>query len=147
MKISVKYGLRRHFAALVIGCGSLGALGLGVARAEDASFKLKVDVPAAQKGVPAVAKITLQPGPGYHVNKSYPTSLALTPPPGVTVDKPKLAGADAVRLEEAGAQFDVKFTAAEAGQKTIAGELKFAVCSASSCDPKKEKLTLVVNVK
>jgi hypothetical protein len=53
----------------------------------------------------------------------------------------------AVKLEEGGAEFDVAFTSADAGKKTFSGEFKFAVCSASTCDPKKEKLSFTVEVK
>ena len=68
-------------------------------------------------------------------------------PAGVTVDKPKQTAKDAIKLEEAGADFDVTFTPSEPGQKTFTGELKFAVCSANSCDPKKQALNFTVDVK
>jgi hypothetical protein len=114
----------------------------------DPSYALKIDAPpgkAAQKGL---VKILIQPGSGYHVNKDYPASLTLTTiPAGVTVDKTKQTAKDATKLTEQEAEFDVSYTAATAGKQTVAGELKFAVCSANSCDPKKEKLTFVVDVK
>jgi hypothetical protein len=112
----------------------------------DSSYNLKVETQVAKKGSPGVARILVAPGAGYHVNKSYPWAVTVAPPAGVTVDRPKQGPSDAVRLEEAGAEFDVRFTAADVGKKTFTGELKFAVCSDSSCDPKKEKLSFVVEV-
>ena len=70
------------------------------------------------------------------MNKEYPTSLVLsTVPAGVIVDKMKQTMKDAAKWEEAGGEFDVAYTAAEAGKKTVSGEIKFAVCSANTCDP------------
>lgn len=114
----------------------------------DPAYKLSVSAPAATHGQKAVAKIQITPGAGYHMNKEYPTSVVLKEiPAGVTVDKLKQTAKDAVKLEEAAAEFDVGFTATEGGKKTLTGELKFAVCSANSCDPKKEALSITVDVK
>ena len=81
------------------------------------------------------------------MNKDYPTNLSVVAPAGATVDKPKQGAKDAVKFAEEGADFDVAYTCNEAGKQTFTGELKFAVCSASSCDPKKEKLSFTVDVK
>jgi len=114
--------------------------------AADASFTVKVDAPAAKKAAPGKVHVHITPGSGFHMNKDYPTSVTVVAPAGVTVEKGKLTGAD-IKLVEAGADFDVGFVAADVGKKSFEGELKFAVCSATSCDPKKEKLTFVVEVK
>jgi hypothetical protein len=113
----------------------------------DASYVLKIEAPKAQKGQPAVAHIKITPGAGFHMNKEYPTSLALTPPTGVTVAKPKLTAKDAAKWEEQGGEFAVNYTAAAAGKQTVTGELKFAVCSANSCDPKKSAISFEIDVK
>src|ERR1700744_653461 len=112
----------------------------------DASYALKVDAPAAKKGEHAVAHLKITPGAGFHMNKDYPTSLALTPPDGVTLDKSKLTAKDAAKFEEAQAQFAVAYTAAKPGKQPVTGELKFAVCSANSCDPKKSTVSFVIDV-
>jgi hypothetical protein len=112
----------------------------------DASYVLKVEAPPSKKGEHAVAKIRITPGAGYHMNKEYPTSLALTPPAGVSFDKPKLTGKDAAKLDNQVVEFDVAYTAAQPGKKTVAGEIKFAVCSANSCDPKKSQLKFEIEV-
>src|SRR6185503_13509574 len=126
------------------------ALGLGtVALADhsDPAYQIKVDAPPAHKAKRGVAKIHIAPGAGFHFNKDYPAQATVQAPAGVTVEKAKLTAKDAVALSEKGAEFDVAYTPAEAGRKTFTGELKFAVCSASSCDPKKEKLSFTVEVK
>jgi hypothetical protein len=112
----------------------------------DNAYTMKIDAPAAKKAQKAVAKIHIAPGAGYHVNKDYPTSVSVVAPAGVTVDKPKQTAKDAIKLADEGADFDVSFTAAEPGKKTFTGEIKFAVCSATTCDPKKEKLSFTVDV-
>lgn len=118
-----------------------------VARA-DSAYTVKVEAPAVQKGAPAKAIIHIAPGSGFHMNKEYPTSVALTAP-GVALWKPKLTQADkdVMKMEDKGFDIEVRYIANEPGQKTFDGELKFAVCSANSCDPKKEKLHFTVEVK
>ena len=117
------------------------------ARADDPAYSFKLDVPAAQAGQRTVVRLHVRPSTGYHMNKEFPTALTVTAPAGVAVEKPKQSGKDAVKLEEAGADFDVALTAAAAGQKALHGELKFAVCSATSCDPKKQAFDVTVTVK
>ncbi|MCA1664900.1 MAG: hypothetical protein LC659_11610 [Myxococcales bacterium] len=117
-------------------------------RAAMASYVLKVDTAPAKKGQKAVAKIHITPAAGYHMNKEYPTSLVLsTVPAGVTVDKMKQTMKDAAKWEEAGGEFDVAYTAADAGKKVVSGEIKFAVCSANTCDPKKSNVSFEIDVK
>jgi hypothetical protein len=113
-----------------------------------AGYVLKIDAPAAKAGQKAVARVHITPGAGYHMNKEYPTSLVFTTvPAGVLVDKVKLTAKDAAKFEEAGAEFDVAYTAAQPGKKVVSGELKFAVCSATTCDPKKSNVSFEIDVK
>jgi hypothetical protein len=117
-------------------------------RSTMSSYLLKVEAPPAKKGQKSVAKIRITPGAGYHMNKEYPTSLVLsTVPAGVSVDKMKQTLKDAAKWEEAGGEFDVAYTAAEAGKKVVSGEIKFAVCSATTCDPKKSNISFEIDVK
>jgi hypothetical protein len=113
-----------------------------------ASYVLKVEAPPAKKGQKSVAKIQITPASGYHMNKEYPTSLVLSAvPAGVMVDKMKWTMKDAARWEEAGGEFDVAYTSTEAGKKVVTGEIKFAVCSATTCDPKKSNVSFEIDVK
>jgi hypothetical protein len=116
---------------------------------KDPSYALRLETPPAKKGQKGLAKIHIAPGAGFHMNKDYPLQITVVAPTGLAVEKPKQTAKDAVRLEEAGADFDVAYTvdaAATAGAKVVTGELKFAVCSASSCDPKREKLSFTITV-
>lgn len=114
----------------------------------DAAYVLKVDAPATKKGQKSLAKIRITPGAGYHMNKEYPASLSLsTVPAGVTIDKARQTLKDAAKWDEAGGEFDVAYTAAEPGKKVVAGELKFAVCSTNTCDPKKSTISFEIDVK
>ncbi|HXU71583.1 MAG TPA: hypothetical protein VN947_19755 [Polyangia bacterium] len=132
-------------AGLVL--GELGLVGAALAQ-QPTPYVLKVDAPPAKKGQKAVAKVKITPGAGYHMNKEYPTSLVLSSvPAGVTVDKMKLTMKDAAKWTEQEGEFDIAYTAAEAGKKTVTGEIKFAVCSANTCDPKKSNITFDIDVK
>jgi hypothetical protein len=114
----------------------------------NASYVLKVEAPPAKKGQKALAKLKITPAAGYHMNKEYPTSLVLNAvPAGVLVDKMKQTAKDAAKFEEAGAEFDVAYTAANAGKQVVAGEIKFAVCTPSSCDPQKSAVSFELDVK
>lgn len=114
----------------------------------EAGYVLKIDAPTTKAGQKAVARVHITPGAGYHMNKEYPTSLVFTTvPAGVLVDKMKLTAKDAAKFEEAGAEFDVAYTAAQPGKKVVSGELKFAVCSATTCDPKKSNVSFEIDVK
>ena len=57
---------------------TLAAPGLALADTKPDPFKVDVRVPPAKVGQAAVASIVIKPGPGYHMNKEYPTSLKLT---------------------------------------------------------------------
>jgi hypothetical protein len=138
---------------LVLIVAGLGVpLLVGAALAQEnstvSSYVLKVDAPPAKKGQKAVAKIRITPGAGYHMNKDYPTSLVLNSvPAGVLVDKLKFTAKDATKWEEQGGEFDVAYTAQQAGKQKVSGEIKFAVCSATTCDPKKSVLSFEIDVK
>lgn len=128
-------------------CIVIAILGWGGLARADAAYSLKVVAPPARKAHKSVAKIHIAPSAGYHMNKDYPTSVvAVDVPAGVLIEKVKLTGKDAVKLQEDGADFDLSFTSAEAGKKTITYEIKFAVCTQTTCDPKKEKLAFTVEV-
>ena len=130
-------------SALVLSALAVPAFAEGAA-----GYTLKVEAPPAKKGHKAVAKIHITPGAGFHMNKEYPTSLTLSSvPAGVTVDKTKQTMKDAAKWDETGGEFDVAYTAAQPGKKVVAGELKFAVCSTNTCDPKKSAISIDIDVK
>lgn len=107
-------------------------------------FSLKVTDGKGKAGTPITMKIDAKAKTVWHFNADFPTSLKLTPPPGVTIAKPKLKIADATSFGEKAFSFPVKATAAKPGKYEIKGLLKFAVCIESTCSMMKEKVTFVV---
>ena len=117
--------------------------------------KLAVAAPAdAKAGAEATATISVTPGTGYHVNTEYPIKLTLESATGVTLAKAeyKAGGADKAKgdaetLEEKQLLIAVKLTPAQAGNYTVNGKLKFAVCDKDSCLPKTEAIAIAVAAK
>jgi hypothetical protein len=113
--------------------------------ATDTSFKLAVSTPPiGPAGTEAVAHVTVTPAQGWHVNKDFPIKLALTPPEGLTLTKAVMETGDVAKLDDNELTFDVKMKAAKAGSYKIDGELKFAVCTPETCDPKKQPINIVM---
>jgi len=116
---------------------------------------LAIEPPAdAKAGTEVVAKVTVKPGKGYHVNTEYPIKLTLLPPTGVTLAKTDFAAGghdkgkgDADALTEQGLAFAVKLTPAAGGNYTVNGKFKFAVCDANQCLPKKENIAITLAAK
>ncbi|HTJ44590.1 MAG TPA: hypothetical protein VL463_20940 [Kofleriaceae bacterium] len=107
----------------------------------DSSFNLQVAAPAPVKaGAETIAHVVVTPGTGYHVNQEFPTKLVLTPPDGVKIAKAEQHKEDATTFNNDKLQFDVAMTPDKAGTYKVAGTLKFAVCTESSCDPKKREI-------
>lgn len=117
--------------------------------------KLAIEPPAdAKAGAEAIARVTVTPAAGYHVNTEYPTKLTLTSPEGVTLAKAEFiagghdkAKGDADTLEEKQLAFAVKLTPAASGNFTINGSFKFAVCDPTQCLPKRETIAITVAAK
>lgn len=111
----------------------------------DASFQLTQQQPApTAAGGETVARLVVHPGEGYKMNKDFPTKLTLEPPAGVNLSKTVLEPADAEQFTEKELAFAVKMTAPAAGEYTIPGTIKFAVCTDTTCDPKKQKVALTL---
>jgi hypothetical protein len=142
------------------GMGGGGEMTAQTTGGEDA-FKLKpdegrlqIEVPAdAKAGAEVIAKVVVIPSDKYKVNKEFPTMLSLTPPAGVTLAKSemKAGGADeskgdADALDDKQLVFSVKLTP-QAGNHTIGGTFKFAVCDKDTCLAKKEQISIAVAAK
>jgi hypothetical protein len=117
--------------------------------------KLAIEVPAdAKAGAETIAKVTVTPGAGYHVNVDYPVKLVLESPQGVSVSKAELTAGghskgkgDADEFDEKQLAFSVKLTPAASGSYTVNGNFKFAVCDASQCLPKRETIAITLAAK
>lgn len=111
----------------------------------DSSFNLSIAAPTGAKaGAECVAHVVVTPGTGYHVNQEFPTKLVITPPDGVKVAKAEQHKEDAAAFGANKLQFDVAMTPDKPGTYKVAGTLKFAVCTESSCDPKKREIAFDV---
>ena len=109
-------------------------------------FTLNIAKVSAKKGAPATTQIVITPAAGYHLNTDYPTSLKLNPPAGITAAKVDFKKADAKLTEKLGS-FEVVLTASEAGKQKVPGELRFAVCTDTTCDPQRSPVTIELEVK
>lgn len=117
------------------------------ANVDQASFVVAVKVPdKVASGARGTVRVSVTPKPGWKLNEDFPTKLSVTAPSGVTLEKAKLRKGDAAHFSKKKGEFDVAFTASSAGDKTFGATFKFAVCTDSSCDPKKIKLDWVVSV-
>lgn len=108
----------------------------------------------AKAGSEAVARITVTPGKGYHVNTEYPIKLKLASQEGVKLAKDEFAAGghdkakgDADALDEKGLELSVKLTPAASGNYTISGKFKFAVCDHDQCLAKQETIAIAVAAK
>ena len=128
--------------------GAIKGGGVGAAPAApgapDDQYQVEAAAVSGAPGAETVARIVVRPGKGFHMNKDYPTKLSLELPAGVTSVKPVLEPADAEAFDDNQLAFAVKLTAASAGDYSIPGTLKFAVCTESTCNPKKHAIALAL---
>lgn len=113
----------------------------------DERYELQIDTAEAKAGEQGTAVVRVVPKEPWHMNLDYPTSLKVEAPEGVSLTKAELEKADAAALDENKAQFDVAFTAAEPGERTMTGKFKFAVCQDEACAPVTEDVEIKVAVK
>ena len=131
-----------------------GGAGDDAFRLKPEEGKLQIEAPAdAKAGSEVIAKVLVIPTDKYKVNKEFPTKLTLTPPAGVTLAKAemKAGGADeskgdADAFDDRQLVFSVKLTP-QAGNHTIGGTFKFAVCDKDTCLAKKEQISIAVAAK
>ena len=119
----------------------------GAARADAPLYEIKKTEPKVTQGSKGTASLTIAARNGWHVNAEAPITVALTPPAGISVAKPKLSRGDLAQSSPDSARFDIAFEATEAGPKVIAAEAKFVMCQESACKPVKETLALNIEVK
>jgi hypothetical protein len=121
----------------------------GKSHVEGQGFVVDVKPPAEPlaAGQEGVAQVVLNATGEYHLNKDFPNSIDVTAPDGVQLSKLTLKTADAKSFEKKQAVWEIPFKAATAGEKKFAANFKFAVCTETTCDPKREALGWLVAVK
>jgi hypothetical protein len=118
-----------------------------VARAETPAYVAELRSPGSPAaGAATKLRVVVTPKDGWHFNLKFPTSMSMAGA-GVTVDRPSQKLKDAVASSEAeGAAWEATVTCGP-GARTITANLSFAVCTETTCDPKKAELAWNVDVK
>jgi hypothetical protein len=97
-------------------------------------------------GAKGSATLEITPKKGWHLNDEFPYKLTVTAPAGAKVAKPEQGKKDTVSFSHETMKWAIDFSATTAGDKAFTGKVKFAVCTETSCDPKKEELAFNVKV-
>lgn len=115
--------------------------------ADTPTYTITLAAPAqVGKGAQGTVVLEVTPKQGWKLNKEFPTKLTVAEPAGVKVAKKEQTVADAVAFADKSGRWQVQFQAESSGGKDFTGVLKFAVCTDTSCDPKKEELAWNVAV-
>jgi len=115
--------------------------------ADTAEYTIKLSAPAqTTAGADATATVELLPKGSYHLNKEFPTKLTATAPADVKLKKDTQTIADAVTYSEKSGKWVFEFKTTAAGSKAFSCKFKFAVCTDTTCEPKKEDLAWNVTV-
>lgn len=120
----------------------------GKAPGGDDRYALQIEPPAeAAAGEEGEVVVRVVPKEPWHMNLDFPTSLKVTPPAGITLANADLKKGDARKLDDRACEFAVKFTPQQAGEHTMTGRFKFAVCQDEACSPVTEDVEFKVAVK
>jgi hypothetical protein len=118
-------------------------------RNETAEYVIEFVPPATvAAGAESALTVSVRPKKGWHFNLDFPTSVKVAVPAGMKVASAKLGLGDATsKSEEKGASWAVKVTPEKPGAGTVTCDVKFAVCTETTCDPKKETLAVTLDAK
>ena len=115
--------------------------------ADTDAYTVKLASPAkVSTGAKGSATLEITPKKGWHLNDEFPYKLTVTAPAGAKVTKPEQGKQDTVSFSHEKMKWAIDFEASSAGDKAFTGKVKFAVCTDTSCDPKKEELAFNVKV-
>jgi hypothetical protein len=115
--------------------------------ADTDSYTVKLASPAKlATGSKGSATLEIVPKKGWHLNDEFPYKLTVAAPAGAKVAKPEQGKKDTVAFSHGSMKWAIDFEASAAGDKAFTGKVKFAVCTETSCDPKKEELAFNVKV-
>lgn len=115
--------------------------------ADTPTYKVILAAPSqVSKGAEGTVTLEILPKEGWKLNKEFPTKLTVNEPSGVKIKKKEQSVADAVSFADKSGKWTVQFQADSSGGKDFTGLVKFAVCTETSCDPKKEQLAWKVAV-
>lgn len=97
---------------------------------------------AVPVGGTAVASVEVAPKGAWKINEEYPVRVTFSgtvsaTPPDTSLSSRKPGGATFM-VTSGGIRLDVPMTGASPGNDTVTAELKFGVCSATTCFPRTE---------
>jgi hypothetical protein len=144
---SVSAGASAASAAGSVASGGSGAGAATVsgpaAQGEGFDVHLEAQGPF-EVGKAASVKVVLKATSPFHCNEKYPYKF--TPTPGANLQFNE-AVARGMNITPTEATMNVGFTATQAGNLTLAGELSFSVCTDDRCLVEKQALTVPLMVK
>lgn len=116
----------------------------------DAPKNYSVDTQGTSKEVQAgkagSLQLQIKAAEGHYISPEAPLKITLSSE-GLELAKKALGHDDAKDKESKAPEFTVGFKAAATGEKTIAVDASFFLCSAKICEKKVEKLSVPVSVR
>lgn len=104
-------------------------------------FTIEVQAPKLEAGPSTSVVIAIRPSPPFHLNHDYPTELELTAPAGIELERTLLRNGpdarEAVVWDDDLGIFRIRATTSPlAPGAAVRAQLRFAICTDTSCDPK-----------
>ncbi len=125
----------------VVGIGGDGRsekVEFGKLLSEDGSYALRLsNVSTLEVEKIEHVVLAVEPKSGFKMNKEFPTKLVLDCGDSVSLPKEEWRMADASEWDEKHGAFSVALQSKKAGQHSCKGQFNFAVCTESTCDPKR----------
>jgi hypothetical protein len=122
------------------------ALAASPAPADEVTYEIRKTAAPATAGVASNVSVTVVGKNGWHMNGEAPITASVKADPGVELPKPKLSRADLAESTTQSARFDIPFSAAAAGKKTITAQTRFVMCQEQACKPASETVAFEVDV-
>jgi hypothetical protein len=121
-------------------------LALLAALEASSAYKIEAQATKSKHGSPATARVEVVPNAGAHVSPDAPISLTVHSGTFAKVSKEKLGRTDAKPTDKHGVEFDVPFTADQAGKDALHGTLNFFICTDTLCEKQSREVTLALEV-
>lgn len=122
----------------------------GVASAEvvdGRGYTIEITAPAASVGKSAAIRWTIRPKAGWKLNAEYPVKLEVPAVGALGIAAGTLKKSDAKSFAEKEAVFELPIKPTAKGEHQVAGKIKFATCTDTTCDPQKASFTAKVVVR
>jgi hypothetical protein len=130
--------MKRVGAILVV----LLAATLSWAAEKQPAFVFRVDLPDAEQGQFAEARLRIVPSEGFRLNTERRVEVMVNSPEGVVVDSPSQLTVDGSE-----AQLTVRFKPKAAGEKLFVARTSFEVCDGAGCTRHEQRVAFAVFVR